>query len=256
MVMPALGIRPLSARPNPDKAGVRPLPEIAEHPSASCGPRRGGVTPDMIVLHYTAMQSAEAALARLCDSQAEVSAHYLICEKGRIWQMVDEGQRAWHAGAGRWGDVNDVNSRSIGIELANRGNHPFPEPQMMVLETLMTGIMARWHIPPERVIGHSDMAPGRKQDPGARFDWLRLARAGLSVWPTEVEAAETDDFGRDAAAFGYPVGDVAPEVLLAAFRLRFRPGTEGPEDARDRALIAGLAGRWPVARETGTRKPG
>lgn len=88
----------------------------------------------MVVIHYTAMESAKAALDRLCDSAAEVSAHYLICERGRIWQMIDEEARAWHAGAGRWGDVRDVNSRSIGIELANRGDHPFPEPQMAALE--------------------------------------------------------------------------------------------------------------------------
>ena len=202
----------------------------------------------MIVLHYTAMNSAQAALDRLCDSDAEVSAHYLICERGRVWQMVDEAMRAWHAGAGRWGDVADVNSRSIGIELANRGDHPFPEPQMAALEALMPEIMARWRIRPERVIAHSDMAPGRKHDPGARFDWRRLALAGLGVWP---EAGEAGEFERDAAAFGYPVGDVAPEIVLQAFRLRFRPGAEGPEDARDRALMRDLAARWPVAGTVG-----
>lgn len=199
----------------------------------------------MIVLHYTAMQSARAALERLCDPDAEVSAHYLIGEDGHSWQMVEESQRAWHAGAGRWGDVCDVNSRSIGIELANRGDHPFPEPQMAALEALIPGIMARWRVPPERVIGHSDMAPGRKCDPGPRFDWARLARAGSSVWP---QAAEPGDFLRDLARFGYPVGDVDPEVLLAAFRLRFRPGAEGAVDSTDRALAADLAARWPVQR--------
>lgn len=197
----------------------------------------------MIVLHYTAMQSAEAALQRLCDPEVEVSAHYLICERGHVWQMVDEDMRAWHAGAGRWGTVTDVNSRSIGIELANRGNHPFAESQMAALEALMPEIMARWGIAPERVIAHSDMAPGRKYDPGARFDWRRLAMLGLGIWP---EARDEGGFLQDAAVFGYPVEDVAPEVVLQAFRLRFRPGAEGPEDARDRALMRDLAKRWPV----------
>ena len=218
--------------------------EIVSHPSPSFGPRRDGARPDMIVLHYTAMESAGAALERLCDAGAEVSAHYLICERGRVWQMVGEAERAWHAGAGRWGDVADVNSRSIGIELANRGDHPFPEPQMAALEELLPGIMARWNIPPERVIGHSDMAPGRKGDPGRRFDWARLARAGLSVWP---QGAAEGDFLQDAAAFGYPVGDVEDALILAAFRLRFRPWAEGPESAGDRAAMADLAARWPVA---------
>ncbi|MDU8927428.1 N-acetylmuramoyl-L-alanine amidase [Alisedimentitalea sp. MJ-SS2] len=197
----------------------------------------------MIVLHYTAMESAEAALERLCDPEVEVSAHYLISEKGRIWQMVDEEMRAWHAGAGRWGDVVDVNSRSIGIELANRGDHPFSEPQMSALEALMPDIMTRWSIPPERVIAHSDMAPGRKFDPGKRFDWRRLAGAGLSVWP---EAGDPGDFEQDAAAFGYPVGDVALDEVLQAFRLRFRPWDEGALCEADSAAIAGLAARWPV----------
>lgn len=198
----------------------------------------------MIVLHYTAMKSAEAALERLCDAQVEVSAHYLICEKGRIWRMVDEEMRAWHAGAGRWGDVTDVNSRSIGIELANRGDHAFPEPQMCALEALMQGIMGRWDVPPERVIAHSDMAPGRKFDPGRRFDWARLARAGLSVWS---EPGEPGDFEQDAAAFGYPVGDTSPDEFLQAFRSRFRPWGQGPLCDEDRAVMAGLAARWPVA---------
>lgn len=202
----------------------------------------------MIVLHYTAMNSAEAALERLCGAEADVSAHYLIGETGRVWQMVEEEMRAWHAGAGRWGDVSDVNSRSIGIELANRGNHPFPEPQMAALEELLRGIMARWDIPPERVIAHSDMAPGRKCDPGPRFDWRRLACAGLSVWPG---AGVPGDFERAAAAFGYPAGDIGPGVILDAFRLRFRPWAEGPLDDVDRAVMAALASQWPVARATG-----
>lgn len=218
--------------------------EIAQIASPNCGARRGGVLPDMIVLHYTAMQSAEAAIERLCAPEAEVSAHYVISERGAITQLVDEAQRAWHAGAGRWGDVTDVNSRSIGIELANRGDHPFPEPQMKALEVLMKGIMERWSITPASVIGHQDMAPERKFDPGPRFDWARLARGGLSVWP-EARAAGT--FHDDAARFGYPVGDASEEAVLAAFRARFRPWASGALEQADGALMADLAERWPIA---------
>ncbi|WP_372612771.1 N-acetylmuramoyl-L-alanine amidase [Aquicoccus sp.] len=199
----------------------------------------------MVVIHYTAMQSAEAALDRLCDPAAGVSAHFMVCECGRVWQMVEEEARAWHAGAGRWGAVRDVNSRSVGIELANRGDHPFGEAQIAALEGLMRGIMDRWSIPPERVIGHSDIAPGRKSDPGRRFDWRRLALQGLGVWPGR---AVPGDFARDAARFGYPVGDVAEDVILAAFRQRFRPWGRGPLCDADRAAMADLAARFPVDR--------
>ncbi|WP_068247985.1 N-acetylmuramoyl-L-alanine amidase, partial [Tritonibacter horizontis] len=150
------------------------------HPSPNFGPRRDGLQPELIVLHYTAMTSAEAAVQRLCDPACEVSAHYVIGASGQLWQLVAEADRAWHAGAGEWAGRDDVNSRSIGIELDNRGTHPFSDPQMQVLEQLLADIMQRWAIPPEGVIGHSDMAPGRKWDPGPRFDWQRLAIGGLA----------------------------------------------------------------------------
>lgn len=214
-------------------------------PSPNCGARRADALPDMIVLHYTGMESCAAAHARLCDPQAEVSAHYLISETGALWQLVPEALRAWHAGAGHWAGSDDVNSRSIGIELANTGAAPFPEPQMAVLEDLMQGIMARWSIAPHRVIAHSDMAPARKADPGPRFDWRRLALSGLSVWPT---AGAPGDFLDAARAFGYPP-DAAPEDILGAFRLRFRPWASGPVDATDAALAGDLARRFPVDRD-------
>ncbi|MFB9148144.1 N-acetylmuramoyl-L-alanine amidase [Roseovarius ramblicola] len=244
--MPAAGTRRRTAVPCASESRRR----VTAHPSPNHGPRRGGVRPDLIVLHHTAMESAGAALARLCDPAAEVSAHYLICERGRVWQLVDEGARAWHAGAGRWGDVRDVNSRSIGIELANRGDHPYPLPQMTALEALMGDVMARWAIPPARVIAHSDMAPGRKSDPGPRFDWRGLARAGLSVWPDARGDGRADwaAFLRDAARFGYPAGDVPRELLLGVFRLRFRPQAEGPLSAADCAAMDDLAARFAVDR--------
>jgi N-acetylmuramoyl-L-alanine amidase len=195
----------------------------------------------MVVVHYTGMETAEDALERLCDPACEVSAHYLISGSGHIWQMVAEDQRAWHAGAGQWGEVSDINSRSIGIELANCGGHPFAEPQMAAFETLLEGIMQRWSVPPERVIAHSDMAIGRKIDPGPKFDWQRLALGGLSVWP---KAGEPGDFIAGARRFGYAVDD--PDQTLAAFRLRFRPGVCGALDAIDRAMICDLARRFAV----------
>jgi len=197
----------------------------------------------MVVIHYTAMATAAAARARLCDPAAEVSAHWLIDEAGRAEALVPEELRAWHAGAGAWGAVGDVNSRSIGIELANPGDRPFAAAQMAALERLLAGILGRWAIPPERVIGHADMAPGRKADPGPRFDWRRLARAGLSVWPGAGGDAAAD-FAAAARRFGYP--QAAPDLLLAVFRARFRPWASGPETAADRAALDDLARRFPV----------
>ncbi|GAB1364233.1 N-acetylmuramoyl-L-alanine amidase [Rhodobacter sp.] len=175
--------------------------------------------PSLVVIHYTAMATCAEARDRLCDPAAEVSAHWLIAESGEVLTLVPETERARHAGAGQWRGQDDINSRSIGIELANRGDHPFPEPQMAALEEVLRGIMARWSIPPEGVIAHSDMAPGRKSDPGARFDWRRLALQGLSIWP---DPASPGSFRADAQRLGYPAADDA--TLLRAFRLRFRPG--------------------------------
>lgn len=213
-------------------------------PSPNCGERRLGARPDLVVIHYTAMASMADARARLCDPAHEVSAHWLIGPDGAVEQLVDEALRAWHAGAGAWGAVTDVNSRSIGIELANTGAQPFSEPQMAALERVLAGIMARWAIRPERVIGHSDMAPLRKSDPGARFDWRRLAQAGLSVWPEGRSVGRKAEFLGHARRFGYPEGEEA--LILRAFRLRFRPWAEGPVDDIDAGLAAELAARFPV----------
>ncbi len=210
-------------------------------PSPNFGERRGGVRPSLVVIHYTAMASCAEARARLCDPAAEVSAHWLISETGETEALVEETARAWHAGAGRWAGLEDINSHSIGIELANRGDHPFAEAQMAALERLLAGIVARWAIPPHRVIGHSDMAPDRKGDPGARFDWRRLAVRGLSVWP---DMGRPGDFRVDALRFGYPPADDA--TLLRAFRLRFRPWATGTQDATDAALAADLAERFAI----------
>lgn len=192
------------------------------------------------------MPDLASARERLCDPAAEVSAHYLIGADGIVFALVPEEARAWHAGAGSWGGAEDVNSRSIGIELANDGATPFAAAQMSALEELLAAVMARWNLRPEQLIGHSDMAPDRKADPGARFDWRRLARAGLSVWPATVEADtfEAAAFQRAAQAFGYP--QAAPDILLRAVRLRFRPWAHGPGDAVDMAIATDLARRFAI----------
>lgn len=234
--LPAAGTR--------GRSGTRAAadPVTGRHPSPNLGERRGGARPDLIVIHYTAMPTAAAARARLCDPAAEVSAHWLVAEDGETEALVPEEARAWHAGAGAWGAVTDVNSRSIGVELANPGDAPFPEPQMAALEDLLRAVMSRWSIPPERVIAHSDMAPARKRDPGPRFDWRRLALQGLSVWAEPGDPAAP--LATSLRAFGYP--EAPPDVLLAAFRLRFRPWAGGPETPEDRALAEGLARSFPV----------
>lgn len=211
------------------------------HPSANFGPRRDGLKPTLIVLHFTAMNSAKAALDRLCDASCEVSAHYLIKGDGVVWQMVQEQDRAWHAGAGEWRGMDDINSRSIGIELDNCGDHPFSEPQMSALENLLQETMVRWRIKAAGVIGHSDMAPGRKFDPGRRFDWQRLARQGLAVWPEQVAdmPADADQFRVLARRVGC-TSNVSDAVLLDAVRLRFRPWGQGALCAADMAVLAGL----------------
>ncbi|MCZ4351061.1 N-acetylmuramoyl-L-alanine amidase [Roseovarius aestuarii] len=220
-----------------------------QHPSPSIDQRRDGVRPDILLLHFTNMKTAEAAVERLCDPASKVSCHYVIGEDGRLWQLVDERMRAWHAGLGEWGAVGEVNSRSIGIELANQGQQPFPEPQMAVLEALMRAIMVRWNIPPERVIGHSDMAPNRKDDPGPHFDWRRLALQGLAVWPEPGAAGGDLSLFRDlAATVGYGRG-FSDEDVLQAVRLRFRPWARGPLERADIAVLADIAVRFPVDRK-------
>jgi len=210
-------------------------------PSPNFGDRRGGVAPSLVVIHYTAIPCDEAR-ARLCDPVAEVSAHWLISETGGAEALIDERHRAWHAGAGGWAGLEDINSHSIGIELANDGQQPFSEPQMAALERLLAAILARWSIPPHRVIGHSDMAPTRKSDPGPRFDWRRLALQGLAVWPEDL--AQEAPLAASLTAIGYP--DAPDAARLTAFRLRFRPWATGPEDRDDRALAADLAARFPA----------
>ena len=227
--------------------------EIVDRPSTSFGDRAAGASIDLIVLHYTAMADAEAALGRLCDPACEVSCHYLIGRDGTLYRMVSEDKRAWHAGEGAWAGQGDVNSRSIGIELDNDGASSFDEALMTSLEALLVDLTERHDLPAKAVIGHADMAPGRKRDPGRRFDWQRLAAENLSVWP---EPSLRGDFMRDAAHFGYPV-EAGQEAVLEVFRQRFRPDATGPLNTADEAMMAGLARQFPadVTERTARRIP-
>jgi len=148
--------------------------DIAWVPSPNFGPRKDGAVPSIIVIHYTAMESAEAAIERLCAPEFEVSAHYAISRHGEVTQLVKEEDRAWHAGVGEWNGIIDVNSHSIGIELDNDGASPFSAPLMDALGRLLPEVATRWNVSAENIIGHEDCAPGRKTDPGPRFDWARV----------------------------------------------------------------------------------
>ena len=168
----------------------------ALHPSCNAGDRRKGCRADMIVLHYTGMASADQAVKWLSDPRSKVSCHYVIDERGHITQLVAETQRAWHAGASHWAGETDINSASIGIEIQNPGHEhgypDFPPEQMQAIAALCRDIAQRRGVPPERVLAHSDVAPGRKIDPGEKFDWAFLAKHGVGRW-VDAGAADNDD---------------------------------------------------------------
>lgn len=208
-------------------------------PAANFEPRRDGRAIDMIVLHYTGMDSAAAACDLLCGEGGRVSCHYLVDEDGTITAMVGEEFRAWHAGASSWKGETDTNSRSIGIEIHNPGHgrdyRDFPEPQMAAVARLCRDILGRHMIPPQHVLAHSDVAPGRKIDPGERFDWQRLARAGVGHWVPPAESDATPLSPDGIAAFqdllrrygyGIEVSGVIDEQtrkVTDAFQRHFRP---------------------------------
>ena len=227
-------------------------------PSPNHGPRLGGGPIDMVVIHYTAMSDAEGAIRHLCDPASEVSCHWVIDRNGRAVQLVSEERRAWHAGAGRWGTVRDVNSRSVGVELDNDGFSAFPEVQLAALIALVRGIRLRHPaITPERIVGHSCVAPWRKNDPGPFFPWKRLAEAGLAIWPKDAGRGPVETLPANLSRIGFPAGPTPEAVRLRGFRLRWRPERSGrvgpdgpvipPADEIDAGLAAAIAARWPVA---------
>jgi N-acetylmuramoyl-L-alanine amidase len=232
---------------------------LIERPSPNFGNRSGaGRHPAMLVLHYTGMPSAADALARLCDPGAAVSAHYLIDEDGTAYRLVAEDQRAWHAGVSFWRGVRDVNGASIGVELVNPGHEfgyrPFPAAQIEVLTKLARDIIERHGIAPWNVVAHSDVAPGRKHDPGALFPWAALADRGIGMWPRQLPAPNgTTDVFAALSVIGYAVpggagADILPAddpgaAVIGAFQRRFRPARiDGVADDETRLLIAALAG--------------
>ena len=201
----------------------------------------------IIVLHYTGMPTFEEALARLRDPAAKVSAHYLVAEDGTILRLVDEGRRAWHAGLSRWREVNDVNSASVGIEIVNPGHEwgyrPFPDEQIAALIPLVADIKERHAITRGNIVGHSDIAPTRKRDPGELFPWSRLARLRLALpRPTKnlMDPRWTEaGFLLALERFGYDVSE--PMAAIMAFQRRFRPELiDGEVDAECRMLLLAL----------------
>lgn len=207
-------------------------------PSANFDARR----PRLIVLHGTEMQSVDAALAVLKSGNAggRVSAHYLVAEDGRILQLVADAQRAWHAGAGRWHGLNDINSVSIGIELDNDGVEPFSQGQIDALLRLLADLSDRHGIPRSAIIGHGDMAPARKKDPGVRFPWRQLAEAGYGVWYADAPSEPPPGFDAALAlaAFGYDTRDLPAAVR--AFHRRFRAMDSDVLDELDRKILYDL----------------
>lgn len=225
------------------------MTEIIQHPSPNYGDRRDGKKASLLILHYTDMVSAQDALDRMCDPAPQVSAHYLIDEDGEIYQLVDEEKRAWHAGVSYWQGETDVNSISIGIELANRGHsngplHPFPSSQIQSLINLSKDICKRHKIPANNVIGHSDIAPGRKVDPGSLFPWQQVAQEGLGIWPEgDLSAFHMSDdenaITNALAKLGYDVTDITHAI--SAFQLRFRPSRyDGKIDQETLQILAAL----------------
>ncbi|AHX14185.1 N-acetylmuramoyl-L-alanine amidase [Dyella jiangningensis] len=199
--------------------------------------------PVLIVVHFTDEQSAEQALhtLRTANSGGPVSSHYLVGNDGRIYQLVADSQRAWHAGAGHWGTITDVNSASIGIELDNDGHSPFTKAQIDSLLRLLADLTDRLRIPRTQIIGHEDLAPGRKDDPGPRFPWQLLADAGFGLWPRGVLADPPPGFDPWMALglIGYPLDDRAATVR--SFHHHFR-GMDGNElDAQDLRVLYALS---------------
>jgi N-acetylmuramoyl-L-alanine amidase len=225
---------------------------VRERWSPNFDDRPPGCAVDTLILHYTGMPTAAAALQRLRDPAAKVSAHYLIDEDGSVVHLVSEERRAWHAGVSEWQGRACLNDCSIGIELVNPGHEwgyrPFTEAQYDACIALCRAILARWPIPPGRVLAHSDVAPARKQDPGELFDWPRLAAAGIGLWrqPGAGAARSVNQLQSELARLGYRVApsgrlDEPTRLVVAAFQRHFRPArVDGHPDRATLACLDGL----------------
>ena len=216
--------------------------ELIEAPSPNFDARRS--PPDMLVLHYTGMPTGEAALARLRDADAKVSAHYLVEEDGRVFRLVPEERRAWHAGVSFWQGNRDCNAVSIGVEIVNPGHEfgyrAFPKAQIDRVMDLVADIRTRWTIPDDRIVGHSDVAPERKEDPGELFPWKRLAKAGHGLW---IEP-------KPAPGAPLQIGDEGPGVLVlqsGLVRLGYDVERSGHYDERLAKVVAAFQRHWRPA---------
>lgn len=249
----------MTQRPEPDSPVAARV-----FPSPNHGERAGGRAPHLLILHYTGMPDAGEALQRLCNPMSEVSAHYFVFENGHVVQMVPEARRAWHAGVGSWNGVTDINSASIGIEIANPGHAgglpPYPEMQIGAVMRLCQDIIQRWSIRPENVLGHSDVAPTRKEDPGELFPWEQLAQADVGHWvrPAPVSGGRFFSPGESGppiealqamlALYGYGVEitghyDETTEAVVCAFQRHFRPEqVDGIADASTITTLRDLIG--------------
>jgi len=220
--------------------------DVIETPSPNFDARTK--VPDMLVLHYTGMETGEAALARLCDPEARVSSHYMVEEDGRIFRLVPEERRAWHAGVSFWKGEEGVNHASIGIEIVNPGHEfgyrPFPEAQVAAVIALVADIRTRWSIDDNRILGHSDVAPARKIDPGELFPWKRLAEAGHGIW-AEADPAPGDPLVEGAEG----VGVFALQAGLT--RLGYDCAPSGRFDQATREIVSAFQRHWVQTRWDG-----
>lgn len=234
---------------------------IIERPSPNFNERAGVSGPDILIMHYTGTQSCEAAVTRLTDVASRVSSHYTVDEDGTIYRHVAEEMRAWHAGVSHWRGETDINSRSVGIEIVNPGHEfgyrAFPQVQIAAVEKLSQGIVARHKIPARNVIGHSDIAPGRKTDPGELFPWRYFAKSGLGIWVEAKPGREASLSRPDTGArvgelqtalrrYGYgleitSVYDEPTEIVVSAFQRHFRPSLfDGVADAETQSILRAL----------------
>lgn len=229
-------------------AACAPLPQRAGIPTRwQPSPNYDVRRPSFVVIHYTSDESSADALRTLTDPASQVSAHYLVDRGGAIVQLVDERARAWHAGESRWGATPDLNSASIGIELDNNGREPYPQVQIDSLLRLLDDLRQRYRLPAANFLGHADVAPSRKSDPGPLFPWRVLAQRGFGLWCDPPYAPSPPGFDAifGLRAIGYDV--TRPEAAIAAFRLHYAPGTPADEPIeRDSDLIDCLASKSPV----------
>jgi N-acetylmuramoyl-L-alanine amidase len=228
------------------------LLRLGDRPSPNQDDRPAGVPVDTIVLHYTGMRSARAALDRLCDPAARVSSHYVVEEDGAVWRLVPEARRAWHAGVSYWRGLTGLNDRSVGIEIVNPGHEfgyrAFPVLQIAAVCDLCLEILARHPVPARNVVAHSDIAPDRKEDPGEKFPWADLARNGVGLWPEGVPDLGPGGVVRDAAGLG--------GVRAALAWIGYRVAPEGALDPALSTVLRAFQRHWRAEAVTGQADAG